>query len=279
LKGIKSKGVIVYIVLIILAICWLLPFYICLITALKTNKEFALTTFWVFPSNPLNSFAENMDKAIRSGNMGHYLVNSFLYATIGSISATLIASLAAFPIARMNFRGRDAVFYIIMLGTFFPFQMYIIPLLRLWMSLDLYNTFFGLQIVYTAICIPFVTFLLRNYFITIPKDIEDAAIVDGVGYFGLYYKIFLPLALPALAVGITYQFVWIWNDLLFGMVLTSSVNARNVMAGLTSLTGGWEYTYSTQAAAALLAAIPPMVIFLGLQKFVAKGLLLGAVKK
>jgi multiple sugar transport system permease protein len=230
-----------------------------LIAALKTNEEFATSPWWVFPINPLNSLAHNIETALREANIGNYIINSLLYATIGSISAALIASLAAFPIARMNFRGRDAIFYIIMLGTFFPYQMYIIPLLRIWVSVGLYDTFFGLQIVYIAVCMPFLAFLLRNYFITIPKDIEEAAIIDGVGYFGLYYKIFMPLALPALITGICIQFVWIWNDLLSGMILTLSVNTRNIMAGLASLVGGFRYTYSTQAAA-LLAAIPPMII-------------------
>jgi multiple sugar transport system permease protein len=250
-----------------------------LISALKTNEEFTISPWWVPAVNPLNSLVNNINTALREANLGNYIVNSLLYATIGSISAALIASLAAFPIARINFRGRDTVFYIIMLGTFFPYQMYIIPLLRVWISLGLYDTFFGLQIIYIAVCMPFLVFLLRNYFVTMPKDIEEAAILDGVGYFGLYYRIFMPLALPALVTGIAIQFVWIWNDLLFGMILASSVNTRNIMAGLASLVGGFRYTYSTQAAAALLAAIPPMAFFLVLQKFVAKGLLLGAVKR
>jgi multiple sugar transport system permease protein len=250
-----------------------------IITALKTNEEFTTSPWWILPINPLNSLIHNIETALREAKLGNYLINSLLYATIGSISAALIASLAAFPIARMNFKGRDVLFYIIMLGTFFPYQMYIIPLLRLWVSLGLYDTFFGLQMVYIAVCVPFLVFLLRNYFVTIPRDIEEAAIMDGVGYFGLYYKIFMPLALPALVTGIAIQFVWIWNDLLFGMILTSSVNTRNIMAGLASLTGGFTYTYSTQAAAALLAAIPPLTFFLVLQKFVVKGLLLGAVKR
>jgi len=273
------RGVMVYIVLLTLAILWLLPCYMEIITALKTNEEFTTSPWWILPINPLNSLIHNIETALREAKLGNYLINSLLYATIGSISAALIASLAAFPIARMNFKGRDVLFYIIMLGTFFPYQMYIIPLLRLWVSLGLYDTFFGLQMVYIAVCVPFLVFLLRNYFVTIPRDIEEAAIMDGVGYFGLYYKIFMPLALPALVTGIAIQFVWIWNDLLFGMILTSSVNTRNIMAGLASLTGGFTYTYSTQAAAALLAAIPPLTFFLVLQKFVVKGLLLGAVKR
>lgn len=273
------KGIIAYSILIMLAIIWLLPCYMVLIAALKTNEEFAITPFYAFPANPLGSLVYNIQTALKEANIGNYIINSFLYATIGSITAMLIASLAAFPIARMNFRGRDTIFYIIMVGTFFPYQMYIIPLLRMWVSIGLYDTFVGLQIVYIAVCIPFLVFLLRNYFIIIPKDIEEAAIMDGVSYFGLYYKIFMPLALPAIITGMAIQFVWIWNDLLFGMVLTASINTRNIMAGIASLAGGFRYTYSTQAAAALLAAIPPMTFFLVLQKFVVKGLLLGAVKR
>jgi multiple sugar transport system permease protein len=274
-----KKGIIIYVILVILAIIWLSPVYMLVIASLKTNAEFATTPFWALPFNPLNSLINNVQTALKEANIGNYMINSFLYATIGSISAVLIASLAAFPIARMKFRGREAIFYILMLGIFFPYQMYIIPLLSTWISLGIYNTFFGLQIVYMAVSVPFCVFLLRNYFITIPKDIEDAAIIDGVGYFNLYLKIFMPLALPALVTGIAIQFVMIWNDLLLGMVLTAGVHSRNIMSGLVSLSGGFRYTYSTQAAAALLCAIPPMIFFIVLQRFIATGMTSGAVKR
>ncbi len=276
---VKLKRFISYIILIMLSLAWMIPFYSSVVAALKTNIEFALSPFWVLPQNPLNALIENLSMAWEIGKMNYYFINSLLYATLGSTIATFLASLAAFSIARLNFRGKDLIFYLIMLGTFFPFQMYLIPLLRLWLNLGLYNTFIGMNIVYIAIVIPFLIFLLRNYFMTIPQDLQDAARIDGLSYFRIYLHIFLPLSLPAMVVGLTIQFVWIWNDLLFGMVLTSSVESRNVMAGLTTISGSFSYTYATLSAAALMAAIPPILVFIVLQRFVVRGLLLGAVRR
>jgi len=268
-----------YFSLFFLSFIWVIPFYSSIIAALKTNEEFALSPFWNLPKDPINAFLENLRMAWEIGNLSYYFTNSLLYASIGAASAVLIASLGAFSLARLKFKGRDGLFFLIMLGTFFPFQMYLIPLLRLWLNLGLYNTFIGLLIVYIAITIPFLIFLLRNYFITIPQDLFDAARIDGLSYFKIYLHIFLPLSLPALVVGFTIQFVWIWNDLLFGMVLTSSVNTRNVMAGLTTISGSFSYTYATLSAAALIAALPPMLVFIFLQRFVVRGLLLGSLKR
>ena len=268
-----------YMILTFLCAAWIGPFYATVIAALKTNREFATSPFWVPPVSPIDSLVENLRTAWVDGSVQHYFFNSLIYACVGSVAATLVASLAAFPIARLKFRGSSFVFYLIMCGTFFPFQMYIIPLLQLWIKLNLYNTNLGMQLVYTAICIPFVVFLLRNYLITIPSDLQDAARIDGLSYFGMYWRIFLPLSLPAIAVGITFQFIWIWNDLLFGLVLTSSPTTRNIMAGITTLSGSISYTYATLSAVSLIAATPTIVVFILLQRYVTRGILLGAVKK
>lgn len=151
-------------------------------------------------------------------------------------------------------------------------------MLRIWINLNLYNTQLGMYLVYTAICIPFLVFLFRNFYVTIPQDLFDAGLIDGLSYFGLYLRVFLPLSMPAFAVGVVFQFIWIWNDLFFGLVLTSSPEARNIMAGLTSLSGSIAYSYATLSAASMLAALPPLIIFIALQRFIVKGLLFGAIK-
>jgi multiple sugar transport system permease protein len=267
-----------YVILIFLAILWIMPFYAVIISALKTNSEFSSTSFWQLPSAPLASLAANLKLGWVDTSMQSYFINSLLYGVVGSVSATFLASLAAFPIARLRFRGNNLIFFVLMAAGFFPFQMYILPLLSTWISLRLFDTMIGTMIVYTAIATPFVIFLLRNYLVTIPSEIQDAAIIDGASYLRIYTKIFLPLSLPAIVVGITFQFVWIWNDLFFGLLLTQSLTTRPIMTGLSLLVGGFIGYYASLSAVCLVAALPPLIVFLVLQKYVVGGILLGAVK-
>jgi multiple sugar transport system permease protein len=262
-----------------LAILWIIPLYAVIFAALKTNNEFSATSFWQLPRDPLNSLVANIKLGWIDNQLQSYFFNSLIYGVVGSAGATFLASLAAFPIARLKFRGNNLIFFLLMAGTFFPFQMYILPLVSTWIKLGLFDTTIGMLIVYIAITTPFIVFLLRNYYITIPTDILDAARIDGASYFRIYSKIFLPLSLPAIVVGITFQFVWIWNDLFFGLLLTQSINTRPIMAGLSTLIGGFIAYYASLAAMCVIAALPPLAIFIVLQRYIVSGILLGAIKR
>ncbi len=266
-----------YIALMIISIVWLVPFVSTIWMSLKTNKELASNPFWNPPLDPIKSFTANILDAWNNQRMTDYFTNSLIYATTGSVIATLLASIGALPMSRGKTRGAELVFYLLLFVTFFPFQIYIIPLLDMFVYTGLYNTFLGMEMVYIAITIPFVVFVMRNYYATIPDDLEDAAKIDGLSYFGMYRKIFLPLSLPAIAVGVIFQWIWIWNEFLIGLVLTHTT-ARPVQVGLYNIQGALTYSFSTQATAALVAAIPVIVMFLIFQRFITRGILAGAVK-
>ena len=147
----------------------------------------------------------------------------------------------------------------------------------MWNITGLYNTKTGLSIVYATIAIPFAAFVLRNYFVTIPTSLYEAARIDGLSKFQIYWRIYLPLAKPALAVALIFQWIWIWNEFIFGLVLTSSPSARPVATAL-ALLGGRSASWTTLAAGTLLTVIPPLVIFLLFQKYFVRGLLAGTQK-
>lgn len=152
--------------------------------------------------------------------------------------------------------------------------MYLIPLVKMFNLANLFNTRIGLTIVYLAVAIPFAVYLLRNYFVTLSSSLYEAARIDGLSKFQIYWKIYLPLAKPALAVGIIFQWVWIWNNLIFGLVLAKDPSARPIAAGLVSLTGR-SPNWSVLAAATLIAVTPTLIIFVIFQRYFIQGLLAG----
>jgi len=274
--AISWRRVVLHVALVILALLWMLPVYALVLTALKSNAQVVARPFWSAPERI--ALLENIQAAWKRGRMGDFTVNSLIYASVSGVGAVFLASMAAFVVARLRLQAGNFFFYLFMLGTFFPFQMYLVPLVKMGHAGGWYNTRVGLMLVYVAIAIPFAVFVLRNYFVTIPQDLFDSAVVDGLSTFQIYTKIFLPLAKPALAVGIIFQFVWIWNDFLFGLVLTSSPRARPVATGLALLAGYYSLDWATLAAGTIIASLPTVLVYVLLQRYFVRGILAGAIK-
>lgn len=259
--------------IVVMSVLWLIPllalFYISVQPSLPQE------TFWSLPETI--ALIENLTEAWTEANFGNYAINSLIYATVGSVIAVFLASLAGFTIARLDIPYSNGILYLILLFTFFPFQMYLIPLVKMTNMTGLYNSKVGLSTVYITIAIPFAAFVLRNYFITIPTSLYEAARIDGLSKFQIYWKIYLPLAKPALAVALIFQWIWIWNEFLFGLVLTSSPDARPVATAL-ALLGGRSADWTILAVGTLLTVVPPLVVFLLFQKHFVRGLLAGTQK-
>lgn len=252
---------------------WMLPILILLYVAINPTNALVTGDFWQFPSDI--ALIENLIEVTSVSNFYTAAINSFLYAVIAGTGAVFLASLAGFTIARLNPRGKNALLYFILLFTFFPFQMYLIPLVKMYQISGLYNSRIGLLIVYTAVAIPFATFIMRNYFITLPQSLYEAARIDGLSNFQIYWRIYLPLAKPAFLVALIFQYIWAWNEFVLGLVLTSSSSARPIAAALNSL-AGLAPDWPVLAAAAFVTAIPPVLLYLAFQKQFERGLISGA---
>lgn len=177
----------------------------------------------------------------------------------------------------LKIKGSFLWFLVIFSGTLFPYQIYIVPLYQMYSNLGLYDSQIGMLIFYVAVCIPFCTLVLRSFFGTVPAEIAQAARVDGSSEFRIFVQIYLPLSVSALLVLFLFQFTWIWNDLLFGLVLSNSSDVRPVMASLSSLMGVYAGTsFTVVLAGALVASLPTLLIFLGLQRYFMEGLTLVA---
>jgi len=267
---------IVQIGIVVLAALWMLPFWSPLITPLKTTPEYFNTSPWAFAKDPANVFS-NIQTAWQTAGLGSGFLASLFYGVVGAGMAIIFASLGAFAIARLRIWAPFFWFMLVFTGTIVPFQMYLIPLFQSYNSLGLYDTWIGMALFYTAIAIPFCLFVMRGSFSTISREILEAARLDGCRDFTVYWRICMPLARGSIAALFLFQFTWIWNDLIFGLVLSTSDGVRPVMPALAGMQG----IYATQGppivlSAALVASLPTLGLFLLLRNYLIKGLTLTA---
>jgi ABC-type glycerol-3-phosphate transport system permease component len=275
LRRVTPGGWAVTLLIGVVAVLWLIPLWMVVITAMKTTTEYVQdSSQWQLPQQPLNVFA-NIAQAWSTSGMGPGFEVSLLYGVVGAGLAIAFASLGAYAITWLPIRGRFFWFVLVFSGTIFPFQMYLIPLFKLYQDIGLYDTQLGMILFYTAIAIPFCLFVMRGFLATIPREQQEAARLDGSGDLGIFLRIIMPQARGAIAVLFLFQFTWIWNDLLFGLVLTTSDGVRPVSPSLAGLQGQFAHTGPPIIlAAALLATLPTIITFLLLGRYMMRGLTL-----
>ncbi len=269
----------IYLVLTLFALVWVFPFLTTFITILKSPEDFAELSFWQLPQlkNIPGNLWFNFGYALQKAKIVRNLFNSLLYAGSAGVGSAFIAAMAAFSLVFLRLRKPQTWFISIFIGNLFPFQMFLIPLYIFLSSLGLFDTRTGLIIIYVGICVPFALFVYRNYAFTIPREIFDASKVDGASSWGAFFRIFLPMSVPAFTVVFIFQFIWTWNDLLFGLVL--SERYRPVMTALSKLMGSRGGVPATvYLAGAAIAAVPTIIILLTLQKQFVRGFTITAEK-
>ncbi len=262
----------IYFILIILSVIWLFPLVSMLTMVVKSPDEYNTLSFWKLPELkriPAN-IAFNFGHAWGKSKLGGKMLNSLIFALTAGIGSAFIASLGGYALVHLKVRGAQFWFIGIFIGNIFPFQMFLIPLYLVLNYIGLFDTRLGMAVVYVGICIPFALFVYRNYAFTLSAELFDAARVDGASKWGAYLRIFLPMSIPAFAVIFCFQFIWTWNDLLFGLVLTERF--RPIMAGLERLQGARGGVPTTVLiSGAIMAAIPTIVILMSLQKSFIRG--------
>lgn len=257
----KATKVVMNIILIILSITWLFPVLFTIFGSFKGRQEYTLGNFWDIPKS--NLFIQNLVSAVTTVGLGSGMLSSFLYAFFGAVFSVSIATLAAYAISHLNIKFRMFWFMFIYSGTVFPFQIYLIPVYKGYAQMHLYDTRLGMILFYTAICVPFSMFVLRNFFIGISKEISESATIDGCTKLQVLTRIFLPMAKAPLSIVFLSQFTWCWNDLMFGLTFTKSPEIRSVMASI-SLLG--KANVPLLLTGCIIASIPTIVLFIILNK-------------
>lgn len=260
-----------------ISLIWILPFLGVFMSSIRPLPEIR-NGWWNF-----EVFNPTLDGFIGAWNhpsapLSRALVNSLIVAIPSTFIPIIVAALGAYSFARFKFPTRDLLFLVIVLLQTIPQQMVIIPIFNIAVSLGLWNNYLGLILVHTAFALPWQIFFLRNFFSVLPVEVEEAARIDGASYLKIFYKIVLPLTLPALASLIALQFIWVWNDFFFAIVLISSPESRLATQAVSAMPGRLFDNWPVLSAASIIIMIIPIGIYVALQRYYVRGLVAGAVK-
>jgi len=266
---------ILFVVIIALCLVWLIPIFFLVLISFKSSKEYAITSFWAIPR--AFELLNNVKYVFTTTKFLKPFLNSLLYAVCGSGIAIFFSSMAGFALTKLKLRAAFPIFIIIWSGMIFPIQIYLIPLYKAYLTLNLYNTKIGMILIYTAVSIPFCVFVFRNYFLSLPDDYVEAARIDGCNNMQIYARILLPNSLAPMAIMALFQGSFIWNDLILGMVLSSSNDVRPVMNSLALLNAVYVGTnVPAVMIGTLISGLPVIILYMLLQKYFIQGLKLQA---
>jgi glucose/mannose transport system permease protein len=263
----------VFIPLTMMALFYLLPMFVMLNTGFKSFEEVSLATMWHLPTSlSLDNFRAAWE--ILQPNMMNSLKIVIPAATISSI----LGSINGYVLSKWKFRGANVVFPLLLFGMFIPYQSVLIPLVQVMSWVGLAGSIWALIIVHVIYGIPITTLIFRNYFATIPETLIEAAKVDGAGIWQVYWRVMLPLSVPAFVVVYIWQFTSAWNDFLFAVLLTSQDNWPITVA-LNNMAGSQIVAWNVQMAGSFLAALPTLLIYIFLGRYFLRGMMSGALKE
>jgi len=272
----------VHIGLVIIALVWLVPTIGLLVTSFRPRGDIQSSGWWtIFAGNldlTIDNYTTVLGADLASQSMFEAFLNTLYITVPATILPLILASLAAYAFAWVKFPFRDTLFLAIIALLLVPLQMTLIPLSRLFRDLGLIGTFWPIWIIHTTFALPFGIFLLRNFFITLPKDLIEAARIDGATTFGIFRKIVLPLSVPALASYAIFQILWVWNDLLVALVFAPRPAGLPMTTQVGALLGTYGTEWDILAAASFLIMVVPLAVFFSLQRFFVQSLLAGSVK-
>ena len=266
----------IHIVLVLIAVFWLIPTTGLFITSLLTPSDAAQGGWWNFVTKPSTWTLENYADMFDNEGITHALWVTVLVTIGATIVPILVAALAAYALAWIDFPGRDWLFLLVVGLLLVPIQMALIPIFRLYNDLSLFDTIPGLILFHSAFALPFAIFLLRNFFVGIPRDLMEAARIDGASEWRLFFKVVLPLGLPAIASLAIFQVLFVWNDLLVGLVLAQQ--NQPIAPAIAGQLRQFGSNLDVLAPASFFSALVPLAIFALFQRYFVQGLLAGSVK-
>jgi alpha-glucoside transport system permease protein len=290
----STGGWFVRIAVLLIVIAWLIPTAGVLITSFRPESLVDSTGWWTVFAHLFDSSQwtlENYSLALDTGGFGSAFLNSLAVAIPATVIPITIAAFAAYAFSWMEFRGRYFMFIAVVALLVVPLQMALIPVLKLYSQgailggryvfpdLDLNGTFLGVWLAHTAFGLPLAVYLLRNYIGSLPSSIIESARIDGADHFTIFWRLIIPLSVPALAAFAIFQFLWVWNDLLVAYVFLGGTRETRVLTiALQGLLGEQGENWHLLTAAAFISMSLPLVVFFALQKYFVRGLTAGAVK-
>jgi alpha-glucoside transport system permease protein len=292
--AVRKGGWFVRITILVIVLLWSIPTLGVLITSFRTEDAVNTTGWWTVFAHPFEAAQwtiENYSEALDAGGFASAFLNSLAVTLPATVIPITIAAFAAYAFAWMTFPGRFVMFVAVVGLLVVPLQMALIPILRLYTSgvtlfgvqvipdLDLNESFLGIWLAHTAFGLPLATYLLRNYIGSLPSSIIESAKIDGADHFTIFWRLIVPLSVPALAAFAIFQFLWVWNDLLIAYVFLGGAGENRVLTvALRNLVGTRGENWHLLTAAAFISMSLPLIVFFSMQKYFVRGLTAGSVK-
>ncbi|RVU85815.1 carbohydrate ABC transporter permease [Leucothrix sargassi] len=255
---------------------WLLPLIAVALTSVRSIEDINQGNYWGIPTDW--NLVKNYTEVFQATPMWQYLFNTLKITVPTAIGSIALATMAGFALAKYRFRGNLFLFALFIAGNFVPFQILMIPVRDLTISLGLYDTTIGLVLFHVAFQTGFCTLFMRNFIAQLPNELMESARSEGVKDWQIFVYIIVPLVRPALAALAVLVFTFIWNDFFWALILVQSDEVRPVTAGLNALRGQWLASWHLISAGSIIAALPPVMLFFLMQKHFVAGLTLGANK-
>ncbi|MDO9440660.1 MAG: carbohydrate ABC transporter permease [Beijerinckiaceae bacterium] len=263
-------------ILAVIALVWLVPTLGLFITSILPADLISQDGWWQFFSDPSIATFDNYKAVFENNGLTQSIITTAQIAIGNTVLLVLISAMAGYAFAWLEFPGRDALFVVVIGLLVVPLQTALIPIFKIYQDTGLFDTVLGLILFHVAFGLPFGVFLMRNFFVGIPKDILESARIDGASELTIFFKLMLPLALPAIASLAIFQFLWTWNDLI--VALTYGQDTQPITVAIFSQLRQFGSNIELIAPASFISMIIPLGVFFAFQKYFAQGLLAGSVK-
>jgi alpha-glucoside transport system permease protein len=264
------------ILLLVIGLLWLVPTIGLFITSILPLSALATSGWWQIFTHPGRATWSNYDALFHNSGLLTALKTTAYIAVGNTVLVVIIGAMAGYAFAWLDFPGRDWIFVIVIALLVVPIQMALIPMFRLYDTLGLFDTWYGIALFHTAFGLPFAIFLLRNFFVGLPKDILESARIDGASEIRIFLRLILPLGLPAIASLAIFQFLWTWNDLL--VALTFGQNTTPITVWISGQLREFGSSLDIIAPASFISLVIPLAVFFAFQRYFVQGLLAGSVK-
>ncbi|KPK47200.1 MAG: sugar ABC transporter permease [Dehalococcoidia bacterium SM23_28_2] len=280
-----------HVAIIGLMVLWSVPTIALLVSSFREPTAIASSGWWNAIKEPFDLTVGNYQSVLEKQGMARAFVNSIIITVPSTVLVILVAALAAYAFAWMKFPARNLLFLLMVALLVVPVQMTLIPVLRLYTDVTVdaelpllggrifgTSSYVGIWVAHTAYGLPFAIYLLRNFFGSLPRDLFESAYLDGASDVGVFFRIVLPLSMPAISALAIFQFLWVWNDLLVALILLGDPTLAPMTLKITSLVSSFGTNYQVLTAAAFISMALPLFIFFALQRYFVQGILAGAVK-